>query len=160
MSNQTQGGQFDRVLSTIDLYFMPIVGGCLTLLILVQLFTAVPPVRRAIDQFEGRFVAVSANEPNAPVGQEATLTLYVSPAETRPDVAVLINGIAVVNFKEPQVLIHVKNDDKIEIKSRDGKPVVVTIDHNNPNMIVPAPGQTITIGVGQNYAVLAPVRFS
>jgi len=160
MSGVSSNDKWRRFATRVDHYLIPIVGGCFSLLILVQLVAAVPSVRSALDNFEGRFVQAAAAMPaNHIQNQSATVTLYLSPAESRPDVAVLVNGTAIMNFTEPQILIHVKSGDVISIKSRDGKAAVVTIDHNNPNLLTPAPGQVVSLTSGQMYGDFTPVRF-
>lgn len=151
------------VVGGVDHFLIPIAFGVFSMLVGVQLLTAVPPVRRYVDSVTGRFVQVSTRPSTVPASaQEATVTLYLSPSTMpHPDVRIMVNDQYVGNFVSDSSKITVHPGDKVKlVTSRSNGQVYVEVDDNDPYLLFPLPGLTYKLSAQQPSATLPTVRFS
>jgi hypothetical protein len=146
--------------TAIDHYLIPLAFSLLCFLTLVQLVTKVPSIRSHVDAVSGRFVSMPADVIPASVQSErADVTLYISPVYARPDVIVYVNGKAVGDFNKSSMVVSVREGDEIAVQATQPGTTVVQVDHNNVNLLTPAPGMTVDVTSPNRMYKLALARF-
>ncbi|MCL6515587.1 hypothetical protein [Alicyclobacillus sp.] len=128
----------------VDRVLLPVALACLCMLVVVQAVTAIPAVRRFVDERSGGFV----QEPEttaAAVSRQAVLHLYLAPARPRPDVVVTVNGQARAVFDQPELTVTVHSGDVVGVRSGEPGVAFVQVDHADDHLLLPAPGQTLEI---------------
>jgi hypothetical protein len=158
---RTTENLWKNLVEHVDRFLIPVSFGFLTILLLVQVITAFPPIRHSLDLISGEFSQMPTSVIPASVKNEtATITLYLAPSEmTHPDVQVFVNGQLVGHFVKSSLVIQCREGDKITLQTTGVGLVQVSVDHNDPNLLVPAPGQAITIRKPYQPAQLAVVEF-
>jgi hypothetical protein len=144
----------------VDRYFIPVAFGLLSFLVVIQLASRVPMVRSKMDAMSGRFVSVPTESVPASVkSSRALVTLYMSPATPRPDVLAYVNGQVVGNFANSSLLVPVRDGDQLSIQSLQGGDLVVQVDHNDPKLLLPAPGTVLNVTSTHQMYNLPIVKF-
>jgi len=150
-----------EVIERVDRFLIPISFGLLTMLVLVQMLTNLPSIRSKVDQMEGRFASVPAEViPSSVAQDQAIITLFLSPDQTNSAIGVFKNGDLIGNFSSSQLRVTVHEGDRLSIQSSRPATVSVVVDHNDPNLLLPAPGQTVALTPGQAQAYLPSVQFT
>lgn len=156
-----QERMWKQVIDAVDGYLIPISFGLLSMVILVQLFSTIPTIRAKLDTMEGRFSAVPAEVIPSSVNQEQTqISLHLSPNQTDPGVQVFNNSKFVGTFTSPELTLTVREGDRISLQTQQTGTVYITVDHNDPNLLLPAPGQTIELSPQQQTASFPAVQFT
>jgi|GEM_PF-4510710 len=147
----------------IDNFLLPLSGGFLTVLIAVQCITVWPPVRQMVDKVEGRFLVFpSAAAYVQQLQKSATIQLFMaSSGNAAPvQVSVLVNGRLRGIMEGGPVSVSVHNGDKIVLYAPALKQTVgITVNHNNPAILTPAPGETVLLSPASNRVTLSTVKF-
>ncbi|WP_018130761.1 hypothetical protein [Effusibacillus pohliae] len=109
-----------------------------------QLALSVPEVRQVLsptDRLEGKKISQDADAPAPDTGTKQLIIRPVA-AQTKPvDAWVKVNGVPVAHIRQSEVVVKVKNHDKLEIDS-SAQPGIFRfeIDHNDPSITSPTPG--------------------
>jgi hypothetical protein len=149
-----------KLVDRIDGWLVPVALGCLSTLIVAQVVTSIPAVRRHVDSAAGRFVAMPADIVPASVNrQEAEVSLYISPAGDHSDVEIQVDGRTVGFMAEPKLGVSVREGDVISVVNKGTGMVAISVDHDNPNLLLPAPGQTLYVEPGETVS-LPSARFA
>lgn len=144
----------------MDGYLIPVAFGLLCFLIVIQLASRVPLVRSKMDAMSGRFVSVPTDiVPTSVKSSKAVVTLYMSPATSRPDVFAYVNGQVVGNFANSSLQVPVRDGDQVSIQSFQDGDLVIQVDHNDPKLLVPAPGMVIDVMSAHQLYNLPLVKF-
>lgn len=145
----------------VDHWLGPMALATLTVLCSAQLVTRIPAVRTYVDAVEGRFYSVPATVIPASALHESTVVqVYLSPNIPRPDVQVLVNGQAIGSFTSTSLNLRVTEGDTIGFRSHNGGDLLITFDDDDPNLFVPAPGQTVELTAQDPIATMGPVAFT
>lgn len=165
MSNRwsRQDGRWNEVSEWVDRLLVPAAFATLSVLVGVQLLTAVPWVRHKVDATAGRFILTASTPTELPASaREASVTLYASPeGPSIADVRVFVNGHYIGNFASSSVKLKVRSGDQIElVESKTGGTVEVTFDDNDAYLLYPLPGITVTLSSQNPTVSLPPVRFA
>lgn len=157
MSQASQRKLLRELTERIDRWIVPVAFGTLSVLVAAQALTAFGPIRTYVDKIEGRFFQAPAVViPSSVDSEKASLNLYLSPATPRPDVVVLLNGKQLSRFAATtELTVVVREGDKLQIASNGTGKVYISVDDDNPNLLLPAPGQTFEI-TNDNAAVNLP----
>ncbi len=148
-----------QLVSKVDDVLLPVAGALLCMLVVVQLVTAIPTVRKQVDAVAGRFVAVPQDVVPASVNSEqATLSLLAAPEGDHSQVKVQVNGQTVGSMASSQLEITVRENSVITIVNAGNSTVFISVDHDNANLLTPAPGQTIEVD-GGTTGQLPPTEF-
>jgi hypothetical protein len=153
-----------NIVNRIDAFLLPVSFGFLTVLVLAQLATTIPTVRRTVDRVEGRFVPYSsASAYTQQAEQSGSIQLYVSPdtkLSQTPPLRVLVDGRPVATLTGAKVTVRVHNGDHIELTATNlHQTAYITVDHNNPAILMPAPGQTVELSPTHLKATFPAVQF-
>lgn len=152
---------WSEVIEKIDSWLVPMAFGLLSVLVLAQMVTTLPSIRSKVDQVEGRFTTIPTDVIPSSVAQEqAIITLFLSPDQINSAIGVFNNGKFVANFTSSQLRVTVHEGDRLSIKSSAPATVSVVVDHNDPNLLLPAPGQTVELTPGQVQVSLPSVQFT
>jgi len=145
----------------LDGYIVPFSFGICSVLVLAQFLMTNPTIMHRVDMVSGRMIIVPAdNVPAAITSQSAQITLYLSPAVSRPDVQVYINQQLVTNFLKPKLQITVHDGDKVTIVSSTvAGEEYISVDHNDSMLLLPAPGQTFELSPSSPQVSLPIVKF-
>lgn len=153
-------GVWQSVVRTVDGWLVPSAFGVFTVLVVVQIVTAVPAVRAAVDTASGRFVLapVSATVPYA--ARAASISLYLSPTNARPDVYALINGQYAGNFLTGVLKLTVHPGDRLTLVCAPNLGTVqVSVDDNDPYLVYPLPGMSYTLTQKRTRIDLPRIQF-
>ncbi|MCL6592744.1 MAG: hypothetical protein K6T31_02095 [Alicyclobacillus sp.] len=135
-----------RLATVLDRYLGAVAWGFVTTLVLVQAVTYIPWVRHTLDRSAGRLVQVPTEVVPATVqSRQASVTLYLEPAVARPDVVVALNGKPVGRFDAPQLSVTVHEGDTLQVCLQAPGQVTVDVEHNDADLVWPAPGMTLTL---------------
>ena len=160
---QAKKSTWNRLIGEFDNVLIPVALGLLTMTLLVQVAATNPAVQSRLDRLEGRFSAVPTQVIPPTVNSEtAAVTLYLSPSTGQhPNVTVSVNGKPVANFTSASAHLNVKEGDRITLTSNDlTGPVYITVDHNDPNLLFPAPGQVVELSPNDPTGQLPSVEFT
>jgi hypothetical protein len=158
--SEQQDQLWRRLVDRIDGWLVPVAAGFLSVLVAAQVVTSIPTVRRYVDSVAGRFVEMPKDIVPASVErQEAQVSLYISPAGDHSDVTIQVDGRTVGVMAEPKLGIAVREGDVISVVNNGPGVVAISVDHDNPNLLLPAPGQTIYVDPGQTVS-LPSARFA
>ncbi len=167
MSRQVSGsvaGSSERravaeLFNKVDDVLLPVAGALLCMLVVVQSVTSIPSVRKQVDATAGRFVAVPQDVVPASVNSEqATLSLLAAPEGDHSQVKVQVDGQTVGSMASSKLEVTVREKSVVTIVNAGNSTVFISVDHDNANLLTPAPGQTIEVdggGTGQ----LPPTEF-
>ncbi|MCL6547604.1 MAG: hypothetical protein K6T30_01690 [Alicyclobacillus sp.] len=149
---------WQQMAARVDDWLIPMAFGLLCVLVLAQGVAAIPAVRERMDEASGRLVAVRAGIP-AVSSATASFTLYLSPAAARPDIEVWVNGRLAGDFSRPSVRLTVRDGDRVEVSMpKSGGLAYVRVDHDDPSLLAPAPGQVFELSPNAPVAVLPVVE--
>ncbi|MBX5437537.1 MAG: hypothetical protein IRZ33_10030 [Alicyclobacillaceae bacterium] len=141
------------VVEAVDNVLIPVAFGLLSTLALAQMAACIPVVRDRLDARAGRLVAVRTEAGST---APAIFSMYVSPAVPHPDVEVWVNGQRVADFQRPGVTVTVRDGDRVELRAMNLSGTVwIRIDHDDPGLLSPAPGQVYEL-TGARSRVLLP----
>lgn len=158
MSSKT-GGK-NRFLALFDDWFIPMAFGVLTVLLCVQAISLVPQVRAAMDHVEGRFVAQPATAvPTAVKKDTAVVILTASSTQNATGVEVFLDNQSLGDFTTNQMRITVHDGQKIHFVDHSGKSIYISVDTDNANLLLPAPGQTVELSSATPTAALSSAEF-
>jgi hypothetical protein len=162
MSQASNHKLLGELTDRIDRWIVPVAFGTLSVLVSAQLLTSFGPIRAYVDRVEGRFYQQPAAVIPSSVGSEtASLNLYLSPATQRPDVAVILNGKPIARFvTSTELTVVVREGDKLQVESNGQGIVYVSVDDDNENLLLPAPGQTFEITQDTSVINLPTVTFT
>ncbi len=150
-----------RLTERIDSWIIPVAFGTLCVLIGAQLLTSLGPVRSYVDGVEGRFIQEPVSIiPSSVHTQAATLNLYLSPTQARPDIAVILNGKTLARFTTTELTVVVHEGDELTLQTLRPGAASVTIDDDNSNLLIPAPGQVFTLSEDASVVSLPRVTFT
>ncbi|MDQ0188481.1 hypothetical protein JI721_16175 [Alicyclobacillus cycloheptanicus] len=161
-SRRSEDVQWLQGTEWVDRMLVPSAFGVLSVLVGVQMLTAIPAVRHHVDALAGRFVQVTPAAASSAGGSEsASITLYLSPdTGPRPDVRVLVNGKYAGSFTSPSLHLTVHPNDQIEfVRSKTGGAVDIEVDDNDPNLAYPLPGMSYSLTKDDPSLDLPNVRF-
>ncbi|EPZ42648.1 MULTISPECIES: hypothetical protein [Alicyclobacillus] len=144
-----------------DDWLMPVTFAVVAVLVGVQVVALIPSVRTAIDAKEGRFVAQpTAAMEHALASASAVVTLSASSAAEASHVEVLLNGQSLGTFTTNEMRITVHDGDLIEFDDKSGVAVNITVENTSDNqLLLPAPGQVVTLGGQAKHASLPKAEF-
>lgn len=150
------------IINHVDGFLVPISFGLVSMVIFVQVIATIPVVRGKIDSMEGRFSLVPAQVIPASVAQEqAQISLHLSPDQNNSGVQVFNNGKLVGTFMSSILTLSVHEGDKLTFNSPGAAGTVyIVVDHNDPNLLLPAPGQTVELTSQSPSASLPAVQFT
>jgi hypothetical protein len=163
MSEQSRNRWLSGFVEGVDRLLLPIAAGCLTFTLLVQGMGRVPAVRQYLDTVEGRFIQMPKEVVPASVSQEqASITLYLSPvASADTEIQVLRNGRSIGAFHGSKLSITLREGDQISLYAPNLQhQLVITVDHNDPRLLTPAPGWTAVLTPTQPRAQLPSAKFT
>jgi hypothetical protein len=148
-----------QLVDKVDDVLLPVAGALLCMLVVVQLFTAIPAVRNHLDAAAGRFVAVPPDVVPASVNsEEATLSLFAAPEGDHSQVKVQVDGQTVGSMASSHLQVTVREKSVVTIVNAGTSIVFISVDHDNANLLTPAPGQTIEVD-GGTTGQLPPAKF-
>lgn len=146
---------------SVDNILIPLTGAFVTVLVAAQCLTAIPDIRRVVDHVDGRFVAYPSSTTYVQhLVQPARIQLYLSPdiPASHVEVQILVNGRkqAVLSTGSTNLTIH--NEDVIVLAAEGlHSDVSITVNHDNPAILQPAPGKTIILTPASPRATLGTV---
>lgn len=163
MSQEDNKGIWLKAVRELDGFLVPVSFGVLAVLVLAQSATAIPAVRQGVDRIEGRFVTYPSSQAYlSQAEQSAVIKLYLSPDNSQSNVQVniLVNGSIVGHLRHGSLAVKVQSGDKLSFVGQNLQQTVdISVDHNNPALLRPAPGRTVVLSPQQSEATLAPVQF-
>lgn len=150
-----------QIIDGIDGFLVPISFGLLSMVVLVQLLSTIPVVRSKLDIMEGRFSAVPTQVvPSSVANEQAQLSLRLSPDQTDPGVEVFKNGQLVGDFANSELTVTVHEGDQLTFRTTQSGTVYVVVDHNDPNLLLPAPGQMVELSPQHPQGSLPAAEFT
>ncbi|QQE76831.1 hypothetical protein [Alicyclobacillus sp. SO9] len=153
---------FSKAIDMVDVWLIPVTFAALCVLVMAQFATSIPAVRQRVDQMEGRFVVYSsASAFSASAKRTAYIQLYLAPQSAQGlNIQVMENGHQVGTLSQGSVRVPVHNGSKLELIAHGlTQTVHITVDHNNPALLRPAPGRTVVLSPQQQQAALPNARF-
>lgn len=147
----------------LDNWIVPVAFGVLSVLIFVQLIGVIPSVRSAFDRAEGRFAAIPTSaEPSAVKDMSGPITLMLDAPAQASHILVFRNGVSLGAFTTNQMDILLHDGDTITFRDAtpNGPKVAIYVTSSqDPNMLLPAPGETVWVGSGVSTASLGKTAF-
>lgn len=149
-------------IQAFDNLLIPVAGALLCVLCVAQAVTMMPAARRVVDQTEGRFSAQSAM--TSLTTQRAEVTLYLSPSDTglQPQIIVRSSQTVLGELSAKPLTIEVRDGEEIELERLNASPssVIVSVEHNNPMLLQPISGWSVTLTQRQSTAAMPTIRFA
>lgn len=144
----------------LDGFFVPVSFACLTVLVCIQAITWIPAIRARVDAFSGRFVSVSMDRLPPNIQDETALIhLFLAPAARRSDVTLYINNKPAGTFADGNLTVSVREGDKLAVQSSEPGAAMIQVNHDNPYLLTPAPGQTLYVNAPNQWYDWELVRF-
>lgn len=154
--------QSHAIVHFFDDWFVPIAFGVMTVLVGVQLISLVPSVRNTFDLVEGRFAALPTTVVPAVVKQDsAVVILSASNTALASQITVYRNGHSLGTFSTNQMRVTVREGDRITFRDviGNGQSVSVSVDTDSAKLLLPAPGERVSLGNGVSTAALSKAQF-
>lgn len=151
---------WDAFTGNVDNYLTPVAFAVLSFLCITQMAAHFPPVRQYIDTVENRFTREPAVAATAStVSEKAWIDLYASPAHSASGIEVFCNQKPIGSFKNAHLRLRVSSGDIIGFKSPSGGPIYISVDQNNADLLLPAPGYQVELTSQDPEATLPAATF-
>lgn len=157
---QSDQSPWQRAAEAIDRWFVPAAFGALTLLVVTQGVTAIPAVRQAIDNRAGRSITPALSTAREVTGKSADVTFYVSPAGSRPDIRIMVNGRYEGNLAAGHLTVALHQGDSVRLVAPNttGR-TEISVEDNNPYLVSLFPGMVFSLSTQAPSVALPTVKF-
>jgi len=139
-----RSGGWIRFHSAVENSLFSWIGICSTCLMVAQLILSIPATRLYLS----RVTSVAATS-SYPATMSATVTIHALD-DGSDSAVVLVNGTKTAYFQQGVATLSIRPDDVITIEIGDLGMHRFEIDHNNPQLFLPAPGQIVESTLGES----------